>query len=88
MTAMKFYAGAMKKALSYVAEHSKSSHIHSVQWTEASFTSTSGDRLQVEIETTDDEGQADYRWQFQVYKFDNQKAFVIDESRIDVAKLY
>jgi hypothetical protein len=77
----------LRKALSYVAQRSKSSHINTVKWTETS----AGDghrRLQVEIETTDSEGCADYRWQLQIFKYPGVKTFDVDEYRVDIAKLY
>jgi hypothetical protein len=87
MSEMKFYAAAMKRAIDYVATESTSAHIHSVKWTEASFRGLLNDYLDVEIETTNDEGEADYRFEMRVYKSNLDRVLPVKHEDVHVVRL-
>ena len=76
MSDMGFYGNAMKRAIGYVMAMSTSDHIHSVHWTQHGF---DGEEryLDVLIETTDIDGQADEKWEIRV-RYDNDGGFYVD----------
>ena len=85
MKAMNFYAEAMKTAISHVVKLSSAYHIHSVRWTHHGF---NGEEryLDVLIETTNIEGEADEKWEIRV-RYANNVCFYIGEKDIYVTKL-
>lgn len=75
MDDMGFYANAMKRAIGYVMQMSTSDHIHSVHWTQHGFDGKER-YLDVLIETTGIDGQADEKWEIRV-RYANNVCFYV-----------
>lgn len=84
MENMGFYANAMKRAIDYVMDMSTSDHIHSVHWTQHGFDGENR-YLEILIETTNIEGEADEKWEI-IVRYVNDVCFSVNEKEVYVTK--